>query len=405
MSTPNSTTEPMVTSNDNTFNCRLASCSDTLNYGITIGGCSTASSFLRLNAQYMNMEELRAAILESSRQLGDRVDEYKSWIETKEAMFESSYMFNDINANVELFNKVNNVIGRLRQGLKILNGWYGNMQSLEARVLDDAESYDKVRAVINTLELLSHTQMYATGLPVNTVDVAKSNLTRSKSINRQLSRILAAEVRLRGSLTEYESEIGSFNRNVIRYNGKILDLKELGKLVDSLSDNETPLNRVQKSLATLINNNTVDYNYKATTPSTRGMEVKRKTLTANIEGGPTRDKILKNLNELERTKIYTAASSKRIEEFFNYVHKMIASNADAEIEQLINKIRRNTFDVVKNDLSIGMENSDLGFQTIVRINDLIENLDSADRLTYEAPLKELLQKAQAIQLTNLSSQQ
>lgn len=381
-----------ISSNDRNIVCGIH-CTRTENGEVrfTIGNDNDVFTFnnVTLDARYLNVEELELKLSNVSESLEARVSEYKRWLEDEEAMFEAKYMLREIRADAELFNRVNNTIGRLRQGKKILNKWNIMMRNRYTRIIRTLYDYKRSKSELETNQ---NSMVYSSGLDTNPVTLAKKKEARSKSIVRQINRVVSSETKLEHELLNYQMHLDSFKRNVIQIDDdRELDMVQLGKDIESLSENASPLARVQEDLAARINADTVKHTLR-----TRDVSLKAFRDTLTYEAFPTissryvtTDHLIDLLTKLSNYSIYTNNSKDRLERVLTYADNLAqTSERSDEINRLSETIRKNDPKTVIESLQYNVEPDP--YECVLRIENILKNLDHRDRVTYQPVLNAIL---------------
>lgn len=362
---------------------------------------SSSSSSSQMNnitftTQYLDIDSLHKHIIEISTSLTNSINDYKQWLKDKEAEIETRYMMNQIEATLSLFNRVNNVRSKLQQSNKILNSWQVMIQDKLWDIIENIRSYEKVK---NRLDGYKNAGMIESsyggdiGLSANRNDQARRKITHTKGINRSLNKIKNIESELNNNLIEFYSEINSFNSGTIRVKNKMLDLVSLGKDIDSLVQDESPLSRVQNDLANIINAS--DVQVRLTTENSaetifNAMQV-RNPIDVDLRDPASlfsTDELVVHLNTIKNNKLYTPNAVVSIEKILEYATK--AAPNDPRIKTLAIDIRNNTPDKVFRDLRRNMRDQDTIYVRLGKIESLIRNLDKNDRPTYNDGLEALL---------------
>nr|WOJ45361.1 hypothetical protein [Apis mellifera nudivirus] len=384
----------IITNNDRQFECPLSSSSAT-----PLSATATTAAALSLDAKVLDTDEIRASLDNIASTLANSVGEYKSWLESREAEFELRYLANDFSRDIALFNRLNGVVSRVRQARKRLNGWYSHMQELLANALDQLGTYSESVAVVQSYSQPDITTVNAGIAFASPLAQAKRNVSKIRSMQKHLNTLAITESRLKTSLINLRTQMEAFSRGVIRNDGKLLDLVEVGKLVNELMGGDTPLLRVQQQLANTIN--LTKTNVQVSTASLNAPPVPQMTsFLENLERGNVSEAnhIIERLRTMSETTLYTDNTRENIESIAKLAQTRI-NDQDVErrheLDILLTKIRNNTPNSVLNRYSQQARREDGVFLRVQNLNLIIANLHPLDRDLYETAFREIYRETYA----------
>lgn len=346
-------------------------------------------SRIKIDATFIDVAELENKLDEVSRRIDVRIDDYKTWLREQEALFEAKYYMEHISVDNNLFNRVNNVIGRLKQGLKILNRWYTMMRNTYAEINDVLFKYKTEK---NALEANIDDYSCDSGMSINAIAAARKKEARSKSIAKQITRIRASQTELERLIMIYQAELSAFERNNIRINNSSLDMLQLSKEIESLSDNSSPLVRVQEDLAARINSILIRH-----TLNTNDATLNRfSAVNLNFQNLPrsddyvNTDQLVQFLDKIKNSYVYTNNTRARIEKILDYaVNAAQGSENEDVVLKLRNDIRNNTPDRVIEYLQT-LTRGNTVYECMSKGENFINNLTAKDAEIYKPLFQRLL---------------
>lgn len=363
-----------VTYNDRIFTCTLQSCGES-------NPMSRLQGAITINAQFLDVDQIRQNIYDISAQVGQAVGDFKSWLNTRESEFETKFLLREINSNLTLFNRLNIAIARLRQHNNTLNQWYTNFQNLVSLAIDYLSTYSEATALIKSFTL----NPTIGGLQPSPVVLAKQHLSKSKSIQRQMNVALMAEARLKTVMIQLQTQVESFYRGTIKVNDRVLDLKEIGKLIGDLMGSESPLERVQSNLSNVINSSQTTFDIKSSDvtkvkpPGDSFLQRLSRTVNANRDVSAD---IVKKLRTLNNTVLYTDNTKATIEAFLELAEKEVPETDPryAEVRSLVASIRGNDPATVIRKYRASVRDTDRIYLLLTRLRVIIQNLDPNDQI-------------------------
>lgn len=394
----------VITQNDREFACDDHASSVSTRRGIVDGGSGDAAA---LNATVIDVDALRDSLYEMSASLTDAVGEYKRWLESKESDFELRFLTEDISHDISMFNRLNGVVSRLRQARKRVQGWYSYMQELLITALDQLTTYSESVAIIRNAERPDITSGTIGGITFDSpLTQAKRNVSKIRSVQRHINTLTLAETRLKNTVATFRTQMESFSRGVVKYDRKLIDLVELGKAVDELTGEGTPLERVQQRLAKIINTTRPEIRLREVQPddSLRGPDpntyvddflfsVKRDDENATTtEGDSSSSSVLEKLRALSENTLYTDNTRENIESIIRIAKSRIRDDDTVrrdELERLADAIRGNTPTRVISRYRMQARKTMGIYLRLEQLNLIIKNLQPQDRELYEGTLREI----------------
>lgn len=362
---------------------------------------------ITINAQFLDVDQIRQNIYDISAQVGQAVGDFKSWLNTRESEFETKFLLREINSNLTLFNRLNIAIARLRQHNNTLNQWYTNFQNLVSLAIDYLSTYSEATALIKSFTL----NPTIGGLQPSPVVLAKQHLSKSKSIQRQMNVALMAEARLKTVMIQLQTQVESFYRGTIKVNDRVLDLKEIGKLIGDLMGSESPLERVQSNLSNVINSSQTTFDIKSSDvtkvkpPGDSFLQRLSRTVNANRDVSAD---IVKKLRTLNNTVLYTDNTKATIEAFLELAEKEVPETDPryAEVRSLVASIRGNDPATVIRKYRASVRDTDRIYLLLTRLRVIIQNLDPNDQIyrdIFQSIYDEMYSEAK-LQLSGSSSE-
>lgn len=380
----------VTTSNDREFNCD--------DRGAPIIG--DRLNQVNIDAKVLDVDELRRDLERMATTLARSVDEYKQWLTSREAEFELRFLANDFTRDVALFNKLNGVVSRVRQARKRLNGWYSHIQELLANALDLLGSYSESATLVRTYGEADFTTINAGISFISPIAFAKRNVSKVRGLQRHLNTLALTETRLKTAIVNLRTQMEAFARGVVRNDGKLLDLAEVGKIVSELTDDNTPLLRVQQRLAAAINSTQLNVNVRSDidrslfatyNPTSSAPSESFLNNIRNVDP-ESADSLLSRLREFSESALYTDHTKEAIESIARLAQSRINEQdifRRSQLDELIDTIRSNTPEAVVNRYAQQARNSDGVFLRVKSLRLIIANLHPDDRAAYETTFNQI----------------
>ncbi|ATZ81557.1 hypothetical protein DiNV_CH01M_ORF69 [Drosophila innubila nudivirus] len=308
-----------ITSNDRKFACGYLTCDMTSvpTYGNTFGLQNANRNVLNLDFSLLNIDLLRDNLNVINDEVKNVILSIKKWLYDMEADFELKVALGDVDLDSKLFNRVNMIIPKIDQSKKSLDAWYSEFLDLNVDLSESFSDYSNIAARIEST--CATGSFVGGGLPENVVTVAKQNASKSKAIQRQTTRLLSIDVKIRNQMQKITFKINELSTGILRYGArKELNLNTLSEAFDSLGQKDTPLMRVQKNLSQLINSTQVQYNLN-TMPATLIPSIKN-PYTVKFEDPRKNDEyILSRLKGLLNTTLYTSSTATNIDAINTFI--------------------------------------------------------------------------------------
>lgn len=383
---------PLVTANDRPYECTACAGAARARGG---GLEWSSSAGVTFEGRFLDTDTLQTQLADVLEKLSENIGRYKDWLTAKQNAFET--YFSTYDASEELFNRLNLVVGKIKQGLKMLTAWYMHVQEIVSDVSDGIGKYVNAK---NALE--SHggataaDQAYSIGLPTNALAAAKRNRTAARTLHKQRTKALQADATIRQAMLRLDAELKAFNRGVIRTggkNGKFVDLKELGAAVDSLygGSNDSPLVRVQHELADMINTSQI------TVRLTHGETPKLSATDAfvgslKVTDSPTTEyEAMNALMEVADRRLYTINERRNIDKTIATAERVVTTaHNKARVAELTKTIRDNTPTAVLATIRRTMREEEHLFLNMARLKRLLKYMHREDRPVYERLFRTVL---------------
>lgn len=387
-----------ITSNDRRYTCTSNNCSLLQpDYGVKD---LFSINFVVLNTQVL-IEQL-SMLKENARQA---VNGYMTWLDNLEAEVELKRNLNEIKPTMTLFNRLDVLIPKVLRGRKNLNAWHTNFLNVSSQLQDYIRQYTNVSSQIT--ELAQQAQLQ-TSLPVNMVRVAKRNLSKSKSIERQTTKVLSLETQIRNTSRTLLFSLNDLAAGIINLPGASpFNVNTLAAAFAELNTDNTPLQRIQNNLADIINSTPINYSL-----NTRPIEQLNDPTT--ISGLLARlnnesfdgDKIMKALAHFKDSYLYTDHTREALDAIFKYI-TINGSNSPqyAAMVALIEDTKKNLPSTVIEELRTRSTSNENIYVTIKRITDILDNLDPSDVVYRDALVKihgEAVQRAKTLITSELN---
>lgn len=376
-----------INRNDRQFTCGFSTCS--LGTPSQIPPIDRSDLF-NLDFTVFNTVTLRENLDIVSSNIKNIYDAYITWLRDREAEFELKVNLGDVKINNLLFTKINTLISKITQGKRILADWYSNFQNLVIDLSDLLTEYNEATAKVESLYI---TSTGVSGLPVPVTTVAKQNLSKSKSIQRQITKILALDSKIRSAIQTMTFKIRELYGGILRSGNKTININDLGRSIDELSAGESPLARIQTQLSEIINSTPMNFTLRTARPP--AMEtIQNDDLLASLNRNVLNENyIINKLNELENAYIYTENTKPALDAAFAQIQTHPGEfHRFNEMIAKIDAIKNNVPHVVIENLRAKANNPEDIYVTIDRILNVRRNLHPGD-VIYAASLEEIYNNA------------
>lgn len=377
-----------ITSNDREFVCGFGKCA--IDYNATVTA-SNPQDLINLDFTILNIETLRTNLERITDEVQNVYKSIGDWLTKMERDFEFKVNFGEVEMNMALFNRINLVIPKIDNARKALDDWFSEFQNL---TFDLTMAMNDYSTIVVRLETLYTQTTRVSGLPESVVSMAKHNVSYSKDIQRQITRIVRADVRIRNNIQIVTNKVQELSSGILRYNGsKQLNLNTLSKIFDGLGQKDSPLARVQLKLSNIINSTPLNFNL--VTPEAKLIPSIENIYKEKSKANSNDDKyILKQLGAMQNYTIYTSASDENLKYIRQYIDENLrnSSNYD-EMDKILTDFPLNNIpNVLFPKLAQDATNPELTYTVIDRVKKMLENL-SADDEIYRPRLKEIYKTA------------
>lgn len=239
-----------VRSNDRIFSCTLETCDGGSDFR-RFSSSNRHGGSISIRACFLDVEKLRESLYYALNHVGNELIQLRAWLYEREQEYELKFLASGGAASTDqtTFNKVNVTLSRLRRQVDQLGRWYGDFQDQVAYALDTLGSYSETASVLRNFAPNESTG----GLPPNPIVLARRNITRAKAIQRQTNNLARTESRLNTTIASIQRQLDSFSSGIVRFRGRVINIPELATLIGQLSNDGSPLERVQLMIANASN--------------------------------------------------------------------------------------------------------------------------------------------------------
>lgn len=381
-----------ITTNDRQFTCDASKCNLDSSAAVQDYTFLSANNHFNLNLEIFNVELIQDYIDNTLSQVTMIRDAYMEWLAEKETAIELKVSLRNVPINQTLFNKLNILIPKLVQSKKLFSQWFSEFH---LTILDIAENLQKYSEAQSKIESLFVASTNASGLEMNIVTVAKENQSKSKSIQKQITRLMAMDAKIRFSIKNLQYKMRELYDGVLRVGDRTLNIKDLGALIDELSGGESPLVRVRNMLANIINSTQETFTLK-TNKVTQLHIPDAQQLMNTLQSGErvSEESVLNYLNDMANYRLYTTESEKVLVPAFTAIIKIYSNSPRfPEMQQKINEIKHNAPHIIISNIRSDInENRDI-YLIINRIENIQKNLTGQDITVYGNELRELYDMA------------
>lgn len=184
-------------------------------------------------------------------ELQQNIKTHQSWLLEKERNFQDRVISNEIKPTLNLLKNLKSAIVKIKNSKKLLDSWSSMVQSISYDIRCNTFELKNVRRDIrdNAREPLPVPvySFFFEPSREDTVKIAKANMAKQKRSVRLLKKQGKIESIIRKNLEKFKFEIDSFNRGIVsikqKKHRKKLNLNDVLKIVDDLSENGSPLDR------------------------------------------------------------------------------------------------------------------------------------------------------------------
>lgn len=381
---------PPIQENDRAFSCGFGTCE--------IGEPSKSYNNLdqrdlyNLDFTLFNIDSLRDNLNTVSAQVKLVYEDIIEWFRSLEAEFEMKVRSGEIDMNITLFNKLNLVIPKFALAKKVMDSWYSDYMNMVSILSDLLSEYSMAALKI---EAMNTQNTSVGGIKESVITLAKQNLSKSKAIQRTISKILNLDGKIRAAIQDLTFKLSEIESGILRYGAandkKIFNLNDMANTIKSLSEGDSPLVRIQTQLSSIINNKPINFSL-TTRPPKLLPPVK---YTPNDISTMTPEIAIEKLKTLRSTTLYTSVTRPNIDAVIDYIETKFKNDINvAVLARYINEIKTLNVPNVFLDSLRGkaVDKTDI-FITIDTIERTMRQLSGPD-IIYKEPLESILKTAQ-----------
>lgn len=388
------TTDRPITTNDRQFTCDTNHCSLFANVNSSTV-FDREDGLFRLNFTIFNTNTIQTESDLLMVNAKRAIDAYLNWLDGLERKIEVQINMNVIKLTEALFNQINLLVSKAKNGRKNIRTWYSNFLNDMSDLTDYILQYSEAVAKIESINIQTKTQ---TSLPLNVVTIAKQNITKSRSIERQITKILSIETKIRNLIQQVSFRMKELESGIFKIpkgnEFTTFNINELAEALKELNIRDSPLQRIQTQLSEMINTTPVSYAIN-TAPITNLNNALIEPLIDRLNQTEfDGDYFLKQLQKLQNNVLYTENTRNQLEQVFEYIDKYgkNSPNYDA-LQSLIENIKENNAPhIMILDLNSRASQSENIYLVIQKINNILDNLNPKD-IMYRDRLKEIHQEA------------
>lgn len=362
-----------ITSNDQSFNCGGA-CSNGINENIGL---------VNLNAKFLNIEEIRDNLTQLISSVSEAVTDVFRWVDFLESDFAIRYTANEITNDISLFNQINVAIVKIKRLKGMLDSW---LNEFHRTILDTSEllnDYGIAMSILRSDALSSTLNIGQTA-----VALAKNNLSKSRSINKQIKKILKIDNTIKTNLIKIRSMIESFYTGSIKVGDKILNFKEFERIIKGLTNTDTPLKQIQARLATDINSQNKTFQIDSVQPAPINVPANNEIYGITIEEENV-DRTIEQLRKIQSFTLYTDNTKAQIDRIAEQASVIYKSNPRFPIiQRIFDEIRSQTPAKVIDYYRMNVRNDQGRFLRLENLKRLMDNLHASD-IIYRPILKSI----------------
>ncbi|ATY70198.1 OrNV gp124-like protein [Tomelloso virus] len=375
-----------IDSNDRKFKC---------GFGVCELAPPTASpvaqeDLFNMDFQLFDIADLRANLSTVSAEVTDAYRNILKWFDQLEQNFALKIQMGDIPMNITLFNKLNIIIPKFAAARKVMDAWYTDYTYMVTDLSDLFSLYSEAAA-----KLQANRQATTTGgISENVITLAKQNLTRMRSIQKLISRIITLDAQIRSSLQNLTFKLNELTTGILRYDGnKILNLIELSNAIASLGEGDSPLVQIQTQLSNVINSTPLNFSIR-TQPPEKLPNVNYDPNTIYSSKNLTAEAVLEKLQVFKDITMYTTSTKPMVDSLQSYIENNFKNDVQyPAMKTLIERIKvENIPNVFLDTLQMNAANPDGIYLTIDTVGNVLSRLPPADAI-YSDRLKNILDMA------------
>lgn len=390
---PNSIPPP-ITTNDRTFTCGNSQ------DGCGINGANNMRSLMStglINTDFtlFNTSAIREELDVFTENAKNIVDAYMAWLRTLEEGVELKIKLNIIKPTTALFNQINILVAKSVTGRKNIRAWYSSFLESASDLSDLILKYSEAVAKIESIGVQTTSQ---SSLPSNMVTIAKQNITKSRSIDRQITKILSIDTRIRNLMQQMSfrmKELVSGIFKIYRSDGSFytFNINEFAEAIKDLDIDDSPLKRIQNSLSEVINNTPITYKINTLPPTSLNSQPIEPILARLNTDDIDVEYLFRKLEDFQSSVLYTENTRDDLAVIFTQIEKISKDFPQRDrIEKLISDIKLNTPSKVLFELRSRSEQPENIYTLIQRIKNLMDNLKPND-VIYRRELEIIYNKA------------
>lgn len=379
-----------INQNDRQFNCGFGVCSNEYTPHDRIN----QQDLFNLNFQLLDIEVLRENLIEVSNGVKNAYINILNWLTDLEQSFAIRVETGDVEMNITLFNKLNLVIPKFNMARKVMDSWYADYIDMETELSDLFSDYSNSAAKI---QLLSSQNTSVSGLKESVITLAKQNMSKSKAIQRTITKILSLDTQIRNAFQMLTFKMSELTSGILRYGPrnekKILNLTEMSNAVMSLGEGESPLTRIQTQLSNLINSTPLNFDLK-TREIPRLKEINYDPKDKFDIKELSAEMVVEKLNAIKEITLYTETTKSTIDSLKRYIDDKFKNDLRYQtMNDIINKIKtENVPNRFIDNLTVKSTDANNIYLTVDIIRRTIDKLSGVD-LTYRTRLNEILKQA------------
>lgn len=384
-----------ITSNDRIFTC--GNSGNGCGLGDSLGNMKSLSSTGLINTEFtlFNTSAIREELdtfIENAKSI---IDAYMSWLKNLEEGVELKIKLNIIKPTTTLFNQINVLVAKSVTGRKNIRVWYSSFLESASDLSDLILQYSEAVAKIESIGLQATVQ---SSLPVNMVAIAKQNVTKSRSINRQITKILSIDTKIRNLMQQMSfrmKELVSGIFKIYKSDGSFntFNINEVAEALKDLDIDDSPLKRIQTSLSETINSTPITYKINTLPPTQLNSQPIEPILTRLTTNDWDISDLIRKLEDFEGNTLYTENTRDDLAVIFTQIDKMAKDLPQRErIDQLIANIKSNTPTKVLFELRSKAGQTENIYTLIHRIKSIMATLKPND-IIYRNELETIYNKS------------
>lgn len=346
-----------------------------------------------LDFELFDIDELRVNLRRVSEEVTDAYKNMLNWFSDLERNVAIKVQTGDIEMNITLFNKLNLIIPKFSMARKVVDSWYADYIDM---VTDLSDLFSEYSHSSTKVQSLSTQNTVIGGIRENVITLARQNISKSKSIQRAITKILSIDARIRSALQALTFKLNELTSGTLRYGSKnerkILNLTELSNAVMSLGEGDSPLVKIQMQLSNVINSTPLNFTLRTRPPELLpNVNYDPKNTFANDLSSET---VLEKLYAFRDTTLYTTTTKPAVDALQDYVeHKFRDDLQYNNMLAIIERIRvQNVPNRFLDTLQMNASNPENIYLTIDVIKQVINKLSDQD-IIYRERLDQILQTA------------